>query len=52
MFRGIFGGVISALLLGVVACSDDTSSDSFTASPVYGESCSSRAALRASLQAA
>ncbi|MBP5439357.1 MAG: hypothetical protein J6Y14_00390 [Fibrobacter sp.] len=41
MFRGIFGGVISALLLGVVACSDDTSSDSFTASPVYGESCSS-----------
>jgi len=41
MFRRILGGVIPTLLLGVVACSDDTSSDSFTASPVYGESSSS-----------
>ena len=41
MFRRILWGIIPTLLLGVVACSDDTSSDSFTASPVYGESCSS-----------
>ena len=41
MFRRILGGVIPTLLLGVVACSDDTSSDSFTASPVYGDSSSS-----------
>ena len=41
MFRKILWGIIPTLLLGVVACSDDTSSDSFTASPVYGESCSS-----------
>lgn len=41
MFRRILWGIIPTLLLGFVACSDDTSSDSFTASPVYGESCSS-----------
>ena len=41
MFRRILWGIIPTLLLGVVACSDDTSSDSFAASPVYGESCSS-----------
>ncbi|MBQ5424085.1 MAG: hypothetical protein IIU33_02545 [Bacteroidales bacterium] len=41
MFRRILWGIIPTLLLGIVACSDDTSSDSFTASPVYGESCSS-----------
>ena len=41
MFRRILWGIIPTLLLGVVACSDDTSSDSLTASPVYGESCSS-----------
>ena len=41
MFRRILWGLSPTLLLGVVACSDDTSSDSFTASPVYGESSSS-----------
>ena len=41
MFRRILWGIIPTLLLGIVACSDDTSLDSFTASPVYGESCSS-----------
>ncbi len=41
MLKKILGIASSALLLGVVACSDDNPSDSFTASPVYGESSSS-----------
>lgn len=48
MFRKILGGVISALLLGVVACSDDNPSDASIDSPessgipvVSGESSSS-----------
>ena len=46
MFRGIFGGVISALLLGVVACSDDNPSQPEALVPsVPSESCSSVEAL-------
>ena len=41
MFRGIFGGVISALLLGVVACSDDNPSGGIDDSISEGESNSS-----------
>ena len=41
MFRGIFGGVISALLLGVVACSDDNPSGGIDDSISEGESSSS-----------
>ena len=45
MFRGIFGGVISALLLGVVACSDDNPSGGIDDSISEGDSCSSIEAL-------
>ena len=46
MFREIFGGVISALLLGVVACSDDNPSQPEALVPsVPSESCSSVEAL-------
>ncbi len=46
MFRGIFGGVISALLFGVVACSDDNPSQPEAwVPPVPGESSSSVGAL-------
>lgn len=40
MFRKILGGVVSALLLGVVACSDDNPSGGFDV-PAYGDSSSS-----------
>ncbi len=45
MFRGIFGGVISALLFGVVACSDDNPSGGIDDSISEGESSSSIEAL-------
>ena len=44
MFRRILGGVISALLLGVIACSDDNPSVPFV-EPIAGENSSSAGTL-------